>query len=258
MPILLLKLVVTPLLIGGASLAARRWGPAVGGWLVAFPLTAGPVTFFIAIELGVTFAAAVAEGALAADIALAAYALAYGWSAAGGARWPAALMVGSVAYAGLVVVLQPLLVVSAGLLLAVVFVVLWATLRFLPDAATGSAAVDLPWWDIPLRAVLGTAIVLLLTAVAPALGPHLSGLAATFPVYASILAVFTQHREGARQAIGVQRGLIAGLFGTAVFWAVVAVTLPQGGIAVAFGGAIVAVLIVQGVALRWLRTADRS
>jgi hypothetical protein len=31
------KLVVTPLLIGGASLAGRRWGDQLGGWLVALP-----------------------------------------------------------------------------------------------------------------------------------------------------------------------------------------------------------------------------
>ena len=30
MPLLLLKLTLTPLLVGGASLAARRWGPAIG------------------------------------------------------------------------------------------------------------------------------------------------------------------------------------------------------------------------------------
>ena len=45
MPVLALKLILTPLLIGGASLAARRWGPAIGGWLVSLPLTSGPVTF---------------------------------------------------------------------------------------------------------------------------------------------------------------------------------------------------------------------
>jgi hypothetical protein len=36
-PILALKLVLTPVLIGGASLAARRWGPAIGGLIVALP-----------------------------------------------------------------------------------------------------------------------------------------------------------------------------------------------------------------------------
>ncbi|HET7343490.1 MAG TPA: hypothetical protein VFL90_18640, partial [Methylomirabilota bacterium] len=56
--ILLLKLAATPLLIAGASLAGRRWGPAVGGWLVGLPLTSGPVAVFLALEHGAAFAAA--------------------------------------------------------------------------------------------------------------------------------------------------------------------------------------------------------
>lgn len=43
-----MKLVVTPLLIGGVTLAGRRWGEHMGGWLVALPLTSGPVASFLA------------------------------------------------------------------------------------------------------------------------------------------------------------------------------------------------------------------
>ena len=41
------KAVVTPVSIGGASLAGRRFGHHVGGWLVALPMTSGPVAFFL-------------------------------------------------------------------------------------------------------------------------------------------------------------------------------------------------------------------
>src|SRR5262245_7751273 len=41
--ILLLKLLVTPAIVLGASLAGRVWGQSIGGWLVALPLTSGPV-----------------------------------------------------------------------------------------------------------------------------------------------------------------------------------------------------------------------
>jgi hypothetical protein len=34
---LALKLVLTPALIGIASLVGRRWGPTVSGWLVRYP-----------------------------------------------------------------------------------------------------------------------------------------------------------------------------------------------------------------------------
>jgi hypothetical protein len=62
------KVVVTPLLIGGASLAGRRWGDQLGGWLVALPLTSGPVAFLLATDHGVDFAATAAVAMLAGTI----------------------------------------------------------------------------------------------------------------------------------------------------------------------------------------------
>jgi hypothetical protein len=48
--LLVLKLVLVPGLVAGVTLGARRWGPAIGGWLTALPLVAGPTLFFLAIE----------------------------------------------------------------------------------------------------------------------------------------------------------------------------------------------------------------
>jgi hypothetical protein len=87
--ILVLKLVLTPALIAAASLAGRRWGHAVSGWLVGFPWTTGPVAFFVALERGPSFATATALGALAATIAEAAFCLVDAY-AARRAAWPVA------------------------------------------------------------------------------------------------------------------------------------------------------------------------
>src|SRR5438132_8692826 len=57
METLLLKLIVTPLLIGAASLAGRRWGETLSGWFIGLPLTSGPVCWFLALEQGTGFAA---------------------------------------------------------------------------------------------------------------------------------------------------------------------------------------------------------
>src|SRR5919204_6393567 len=78
---LVLKVVLTPALVGAASLAGRRWGPAVSGWFVGLPLTSGPIAFFLALNHGATFAAAAAVGTLAGAISQAAFCLAYGWIA---------------------------------------------------------------------------------------------------------------------------------------------------------------------------------
>ncbi|HLI06681.1 MAG TPA: hypothetical protein VKV40_08945 [Ktedonobacteraceae bacterium] len=37
MVLFVFKLLLTPLLIGLVSLAGRRWGPAVSGWIVGLP-----------------------------------------------------------------------------------------------------------------------------------------------------------------------------------------------------------------------------
>jgi hypothetical protein len=65
---LILKLVVTPALIGAASLAGRRWGAAVGGWLVGIPLTSAPIALFLALDHGAHFAASASVGMLLGTI----------------------------------------------------------------------------------------------------------------------------------------------------------------------------------------------
>src|SRR5215475_13001183 len=91
------KAIVTPVLIGGASLAGRRYGHHVGGWLVALPLTSGPVAFFLATDHGLRFAAGAAVGMLAGTASQVAFALAYRARASGGAG--RALAAGCAAFA---------------------------------------------------------------------------------------------------------------------------------------------------------------
>jgi hypothetical protein len=66
--ILALKLVLTPLLVGLASLAGRRWGPEIGGWLLGAPFTSVPVAFFLALSPGQRFAATAALGIMAGGL----------------------------------------------------------------------------------------------------------------------------------------------------------------------------------------------
>src|SRR6476620_7717455 len=96
--VLALKLLLTPLLIGLTSLAGRRWGPAVSGWLVGLPLTSAPVTFLLALEHGPAFAALVALGTLAGTVSQILFAVVYAWLARRHG-WPLAFAGGSVAFA---------------------------------------------------------------------------------------------------------------------------------------------------------------
>ena len=253
MPTLLFKLVLTPALIGGATLAARRWGPGVGGWLVGLPLTSGPVAFFLAIDHGTSFAVAAAIGSIGGAAAEAGFCLAY---AAVGRRasWPLGLAAGCLGYVLASVAIQPALRLPLGGELAVVVGVLALSFLAIPPSGSRVTGAEPPAWDLPARMIVGTGIVVLLTAVAPALGPHLTGLVAAFPVYAAVLAGFTHHLEDGARAMDVLRGLLVGLFAFTGFFAVINLSLVSLGVALSFAAALVTALVIQGATLsaRWV------
>ena len=75
--LLLLKLTITPLLVAGMSLAARRFGPTLGGLIMGLPWMTAPVLFFLGLERGEVYLAQSAYGALLAVPSIAAFALSY-------------------------------------------------------------------------------------------------------------------------------------------------------------------------------------
>jgi len=162
------KAVVTPVLIGGASLAGRRFGHHVCGWLVALPMTSGPVAFFLVLDQGASFAAGAAVGMLAATLSQVAFALVYGWASRRG------------------------------------------SLR-----AFGSGA---------------------------------AAFAVATVVFGAVLAVFTHHSHGPGAATQALDGLVLGLLAPAVFFLVLALTLPAAGL-LAFVLAPAAALAAQVVSL---------
>ena len=243
--ILLLKLVATPLLILAASLAGRRWGEAIGGWFVGLPLTSGPVVFFLALEQGSGFAAAAATGCLAGAAAEAGFSLAYA-SAARHGGWPVALLAGSAGFvvAGFVLRIAPLPLVPLAALaaLALTGALWWLPRRERATLTLGRA----PAWDIPVRMLVATSLVFGLTELAPLLGAQLSGLAATYPVFAAVLAAFAHRTRGAPAATAVLRGLLVGLFGFVGFFAVLASTMERLGVALSFAAATALAFAIQG------------
>lgn len=244
---LALKLVVTPVLVGAASLAGRRWGSALGGWLVGIPFTSGPIAFFLALDFGPRFAANAAVGIMAGAASQAAFCLGYAW-AAKRAGWPASLLAATLAFAAATAVLNAILLPAPGLFL-VVIVALVVSLFLMPGDTTRSVEqIDYPVWDLPARMAVATAFVVVLTAAAPLLGARLAGLLAPFPLYATVLAVFAHRIQGSGPAVGVLRGLLLGLFAFASFFLTLALLLPEG-VAVAFAAAIVVALALQGASL---------
>lgn len=246
MLLLALKLTLAPGLVAATTLAGRRWGPRVAGWLGGLPVVVGPILLALALEQGDAFAAEAAEGSLFGLLSLSAFVLAYAWSARR-VGWLPALLAGWAAFVLATIPLESLDPPPAVGLLAVSACFL-LTERALPRAAQASSVPPPapPRFDVAMRALCTAVLVLVLTALADVLGPRLSGMLAAFPVLASVLAAFTHAQAGAAAAADFLRGLVRGLLSFALFCFVVAVLLPDAGIAIAFLAATAAALATHG------------
>lgn len=250
------KLLVTPILIGAASLAGRRWGPAVSGWLVGLPLTSGPILLFIALAQGTDFATTTAVGTLTGALAQIVLCTIYA-RLAGHHSWPVTILAAFGGF-GLMTTLLQYLPFSAEIGGALVIVSLILALRTLPNQKLAQAAppVTPPAWDLPLRMIVATSFVLALTGSATILGPRLTGLLAQFPIYGSILIVFAHHLYGVQAAFRVLRGFLFGLFAFTGFFLTLATLLVPAGIGAAFTIAIVVAFAIQAGTLRFWKNQE--
>jgi hypothetical protein len=231
MSLLLLKLTLAPGLVAATTLAGRRWGPRAAGWLGGLPVVVAPILLAITLEHGREFGSRAAGGALLGLLSLTGFVLAYGWCARVMGWLPAAAI-------GWGVFACATLLLDQGdppnwLSLVAVCTSFAAAAALLPRAPA-EPATEAPRFDLLLRAAATAALVLLLTGLAGTLGPRLSGLLASFPVLATVLAAFTHVQEGPAAAAQLLRGFATGLVAFAVFCFAVAELLPSHGIAVTF------------------------
>ena len=253
MSALIAKIVLAPAFVIGASLAARRFGPRVGGLVGGLPVVAGPILLVFALEHGTKFAAQAAAGTLLGMVSLSVFIVIYAHAAVH-TPWLASLLAGWAGFAAITVLLDGISV-SAKVALAVVLVALTLTLALLPrHMQEPYSRADPPAWDLPVRAASALALVLVLTALAGHLGAHLSGLLAPFPVVASVLAVFTHILHGEEDVARILRGFVLGLVAYALFSFMLAVSLQSLGITSGFTVAIACALGTQALMLTlvWL------
>ena len=252
MSLLAVKLIVTPVMILAASLAGRRWGEALGGWIVGLPLTSGPVAAFLAVERGANFAAEASAGSLAGAIAQVAFVGGYALAAPWG--WPAGLIAGAAAYAAGALVLQVETLAPTTLFL-ISLAALALALAALPRDRRASAPSLAPWWEIPARVVVVTALVVAVTAFASTLGARTSGVVASFPLIGAAFGVLAHRADGPRAAVAALRGMVAALFSFAFFFFALGLALPRAGVLSAFAAATLVGLIVQAATLTLVRSA---
>jgi len=282
-----LKLFLVPGLVAIVTLAVRRWGPAVGGWLAGLPIVAGPVLVFCALEQGAAFAAAAAHATLAGLVATVAFAIVYAHLSTR-LPWYACMALGWFVFAGVVVglyALQPGLVLSLLLLIA-------ATVfggRLLsrvrppspsaparqaaepglrttageadprPDAYVGRVPPKAdPPRDLPIRLIATATLVILLTGLAARLGPAWSGLLNAFPVLTTIVAVFSHIQRGTAAAVAFLNGYLQAIVGFGLFCVVMATGLESLGLGWALIAALAAQLAWHGVLVSRAASASNS
>jgi hypothetical protein len=246
----LLKLFLIPSLIGAVSLAGRLWGAGLSGWLASLPIVAGPIVLFMALEQGPAFAAQAAHNTLIGLISLSAFCFVYSWLALR-RRWLPSLLAGWLAFFALTLLFSQL-PLSLPFSFSGVILLLLALLKFFPRPPV-SLPPTLPRFELLLRMGAAALLVTLLTALAGALGPHLSGLLAPFPIIATVLAVFTHHFQGGPAAVQLIRGLITGFFTFAVFFLVLALALEPYGSGPAFTLASAVALVIHGCAFPYVK-----
>jgi hypothetical protein len=252
----LLKIALPPFLVAAISLAARWWGPTVGGMLLGLPWMTGPVLFFLALDKGEDFAVAACTGIELGVICIAAFMLAYGVVSTF-AGWPGSFAAAAAAFGASawaiqdVVLTLPAAAGAAAASLAVAYLLL-------PRPHTPAVAAALPWWDIPARMLSSFALVAVIMLSADALGARLSGIVSTYPAMVTVIGAFTHHQRGRDAVRRLLRGLTLSMPVFVVFFLVVGIGLPALGLVASFVCAAALVLAIDAVLLVLMRSRRRG
>ncbi len=227
-------------------MAGRRWGPGVAGWLAGFPSLTGPILFFLALERGAQFTVPAAVFALSAVAAALVFGIAYAWACLR-LRWPGAWLCALLAWLVAVGVLARVPPTLAGSL-AISLGVLVLAPRLFPKPRGQWGASAVPPHELLLRMAAGAGMVLAVTAVAETVGPAWTGLLAVFPVFTSVLAVFSQRASGPGFVVAMLRAMTGGFYSFVAFCVAVALLLPAQGVAATFLVAVAVAITVHGAA----------
>jgi hypothetical protein len=245
-----LRLALVPTAVWLASLAARRWGHRVSGYLGGMPLIGGPITFFLALDHGSAFAARSATLTLAAISGQVAHLVVFTYSGRV-VRWPVALVAGwaSFAVAGALVAWADPAPVAA---LVLALASLGIGRAVLPREGGEAPRPAVPPLEMRLRLAAALGLAALILWSAPRFGPVVSGLLLSLPITGSIMPPFTLSLYGADAVARLARGFVAGLTGFTTFFFVIASAAVPWGVGPAFACAIPAALAAVAIAVHVL------
>lgn len=246
---MLLKLLLVAASALLSSLAARRFGHAVGGTLAGLPMIAGPIMGFVLWSTPVESVRAIALATLVCLPATVAHLVVLAWSAT---RWPwwAALVLANVAFFGVGAAL-PRLPFPALAVCALALAALALGGPAMPRLRVAPGAVEIPHVELACRvaaAMLVAWLIIRSAGVAPA---ALSGLLLAVPITGNVLPCFTLPRYGAAATVALLRGFVRGLSGFGAFFVTLYLLLAVWPAAAAYAAAWAAALAAASGLYAW-------
>jgi hypothetical protein len=219
------KTLLTPLLLALCTFVSHRWGDVVGGWMLGLPLVSGPVSLFLTLQHGASFAEAAARSTLLGFVACGIFCLTY-LALADTHSWKLSLTGSVAACITSIVVLAFVHLPLAPTVVAVALALLAINALVGSPLTSRQAPAPAPSLrGVAGRMALAGVLVLALTSSSGMLGGTLSGLLAPLPVLAALMSAAAHRREGAAAVRGMLRGLVVGMWGGVAFFAVAALLL---------------------------------
>lgn len=241
-----------PLVITIVSHATKKWGHTIAGIISCLPWVAGPILAFIAIEQGSDFAAHTIPGVMIGILGWLSFCFIY---ALMGRRYsPLLCCTGGYAAYILVVLAFKDIPATIGLnlsfLLAIAFITV--TFYFFPHLKEPySKPLKEIKYDLAMRMIASTSLVIGITYLARFLGPKWSGILTPIPVITAVLGMFTHYTQGMEATISLYKGLLIGIYGFTIFLFMQAYLLPRTSIFMAFLSGIMVNILVT-LAVRWV------
>jgi hypothetical protein len=220
MILLVMKGLLAPALLAVCTLAARRWGSLVGGWLLGLPLISGPVSYFLLVQHGSGFAESAARGALLGMVGTGVFFVLYALLAKSRPWWQTlpASAVAAVAVTVSLTQVHPDLVVAATVAVGFLALITVVVGRPFDDIPVPEAKLH----TVFVRMAFASAMVVGVTLASTELGSQVSGMLTAIPIISAMMAVSTHRAAGGESVRCLVRGAVAGLWGGAAFFVMVA------------------------------------
>jgi len=221
---MLLKLTIAPLLILLITYAQKRFGSFVSGIIPGLPITSGPISYFIALEQGKLFAANSAVASLYGMSGIGLFCFSYLVVSRRFGVFKSLFTALSIwCVFSIITLFFPVDIIVASVVSLCILLgltVISTKLNISVDAKPLNAR-----WELPVKMVLVTSFIMLVTFISQHIGSAWSGLISTFPVILAVMGSVAHFSNKQASTFKILNGGIIGSLGGCVFFAVIALAL---------------------------------